>query len=593
MSTRASPPPNERAKGLLRKLVAEKFTATQFDEVCDILVVDASRRSGKNKSERAGNAIRAMSGEQLADLVDMVMGYGFVQPGATPDALIEAERELREACGITPTREAVPSRSKIRSLFPGKADVSPTAERRIEPVPLPHRESLTSGQVRVFVSYSHDSESHRAQVLKLAQTLRSRWGIDARIDRFEQNPPEGWPRWMQRQVEDAGFVLAVCSDAYKLRFEGKEQPGRGLGANWEGFLTSNLIYDNSALNDKVVPVLFGDERDDCVPLVLRSATRYRIPNDLISLVRHLTGQPEVVPAPLAGSVTLPPLDNGSSLPSGNALSGASATLSGDGGTGGLHSGNESSRPTRMNALGGGGVGGGGTVMTTAGHVVRTMRPEDSPAFFHDRICDAFPGLRGVHHFQSAQRAADRLEALLKAPLCVGGYPPIWEFDGRGGMHIERFLRLGAETVRIGVHRYRLRDLWVYRSDTYWRSFVVVRYEGEAPCGLYPPPANSVWASFPEVTEEYGVWNGRLITRHEFDDGGVMEGDVVVRTEGAELEVRHLSSWARVIAAQFSPLQHSGFDRELQGWIKDIVNGHRSVELLAARVEELFPHPRLG
>jgi len=45
----------------------------------------------------------------------------------------------------------------------------------------------------VFVSYSHDSESHAARVLELAQRLRAD-GIDCWIDQFEQGPAEGFPR---------------------------------------------------------------------------------------------------------------------------------------------------------------------------------------------------------------------------------------------------------------------------------------------------------------------------------------------------------------------------------------------------------------
>jgi len=45
---------------------------------------------------------------------------------------------------------------------------------------------------RAFVSYSHDSDEHCDKVLALALQLR-RDGIDARLDQFEQSPPQGWP----------------------------------------------------------------------------------------------------------------------------------------------------------------------------------------------------------------------------------------------------------------------------------------------------------------------------------------------------------------------------------------------------------------
>lgn len=81
---------------------------------------------------------------------------------------------------------------------------------------------LQVGVLRVFVSYSHDSETHRQAVLELTQALR-RAGIDAWLDRFEPWPAEGWPAWMRRQATEAGLVVCVCTAAYKRRFEA---PGR-------------------------------------------------------------------------------------------------------------------------------------------------------------------------------------------------------------------------------------------------------------------------------------------------------------------------------------------------------------------------------
>jgi hypothetical protein len=88
----------------------------------------------------------------------------------------------------------------------------------------------------VFISYSHDSEAHRACVLEVATRLRSE-GVDAWIDRYEPAPQEGWPRWMQEQIERADFVLVACTEVYKRRFEGQEEPGKGRGATWEVKLT--------------------------------------------------------------------------------------------------------------------------------------------------------------------------------------------------------------------------------------------------------------------------------------------------------------------------------------------------------------------
>jgi hypothetical protein len=154
---------------------------------------------------------------------------------------------------------------------------------------------------RVFISYSHDSASHEQRVLDLANRLR-REGVDAWIDRYEPHPPEGWPRWMQKQIESATFVLAVCTETYCRRFEGNEKAGGGLGASWEGMLATQMLYQSGGRNDRLVPVQF-DGGSRVVPGVLQPFTRYRLPDEYEQLYRHLTKQDEVAP-PLGKRIKL-------------------------------------------------------------------------------------------------------------------------------------------------------------------------------------------------------------------------------------------------------------------------------------------------
>ena len=54
----------------------------------------------------------------------------------------------------------------------------------------------------VFISYSHDSPEHADRVLALSDHLRAD-GIDCILDQYEDSPPEGFPRWMDRQIRDS------------------------------------------------------------------------------------------------------------------------------------------------------------------------------------------------------------------------------------------------------------------------------------------------------------------------------------------------------------------------------------------------------
>ncbi len=162
------------------------------------------------------------------------------------------------------------------------------------------RENVAAPQeapVRVFLSYSHDSSAHEQAVLELANRLRAD-GIDAWIDRYEANPPQGWPRWMQEQIEKARYILLVCTETYMRRFEGKEEAGKGKGPTWEGLLAMQVLYDAGTINEKLIPVLLDSGSEAHIPLALRPFTYHRLPAGYESLFLYLSGQPEVTPPPV-------------------------------------------------------------------------------------------------------------------------------------------------------------------------------------------------------------------------------------------------------------------------------------------------------
>jgi tetratricopeptide (TPR) repeat protein len=131
----------------------------------------------------------------------------------------------------------------------------------------------------VFISYSHDSEEHRETVLRLAQRLRND-GFDAWVDQYVNGTPEqGWPRWMLDQLDEADFVLAVCTETYYRRFRGREAPGKGKGADWEGALITQEIYDARSRTVKFVPVALTPGQEGFIPEPLRGHTHYALTSE--------------------------------------------------------------------------------------------------------------------------------------------------------------------------------------------------------------------------------------------------------------------------------------------------------------------------
>jgi hypothetical protein len=167
----------------------------------------------------------------------------------------------------------------------------------------------------VFVSYSHDSQAHKDRILALCDRLR-REGVHADLDQYVGAPSEGWPRWTMRQIETADFVLVVCTETYRRRFDGTEEKGRGLGATWEGAVLTQVHYDAAAASGRLVPVVFASEDDVHVPTVLHGLTRYDLSAETgyEQLYRHLTGQPSTPRPGLGTVIALPPRARASDFP---------------------------------------------------------------------------------------------------------------------------------------------------------------------------------------------------------------------------------------------------------------------------------------
>jgi hypothetical protein len=154
--------------------------------------------------------------------------------------------------------------------------------------------------ISVFISYSHDSDEHRQQVLALSERLRMD-GINTLLDQYVNGtPPEGWPRWMMNQLDAADYVLVVCTETYYRRFRGHEVPGKGKGVDWEGALITSDLYAARSQSLKFVPVFLSSIVENYIPDPLRAGTHYAMvsESDYQRLYDFLLQQAGVEPGPV-------------------------------------------------------------------------------------------------------------------------------------------------------------------------------------------------------------------------------------------------------------------------------------------------------
>jgi len=142
---------------------------------------------------------------------------------------------------------------------------------------------------KVFISYSHDSASHKQWVLEFATTLRSR-GVDAILDQWDLKPGDDLPHFMEQNLESADYAVMVCTK----RYVSKANAGEG-GVGYEKMImTSSSLTKIS--DNKVIPIV-RENSDPKVPTFLKTKLYIDFTRDedieysLDELLRHLLNAP--------------------------------------------------------------------------------------------------------------------------------------------------------------------------------------------------------------------------------------------------------------------------------------------------------------
>jgi len=126
---------------------------------------------------------------------------------------------------------------------------------------------------KVFISYSWDSDEHKDWVRNLAEQLIDN-GVNIILDQYEMQAGDNITYFMERAVGDTDMVLLVLTENYKVKSE-----GRSGGVGYEYSMINAEWYKNQAKNTKFIPILRGDNPDECLPDFLSSYLYVDMSND--------------------------------------------------------------------------------------------------------------------------------------------------------------------------------------------------------------------------------------------------------------------------------------------------------------------------
>ena len=150
---------------------------------------------------------------------------------------------------------------------------------------------------RVFLSYSHDSEAHRAWVRLLAGRLRQ-GGVEVTLDQWDLPYGADVVRFMDQGIRDADRVLMVCTANYVAKAE--ERKG---GAGYEGMIVTGHVA-RATDTIKFVPIVRDHAGEPLVPGFLGQRLWLDFRDDglfeerLEELLRELHGAPRYPKPPL-------------------------------------------------------------------------------------------------------------------------------------------------------------------------------------------------------------------------------------------------------------------------------------------------------
>ncbi len=125
---------------------------------------------------------------------------------------------------------------------------------------------------KVFISYSHDSDTHKNWVLKLATDLRQHFGVDVILDQWDLRVGGDLSLFMEQGLSESSLVICICSDEYVR----KANAGIG-GSGYEKMILTQSLLKNTNI-DYILPVVRCN-KNNIMPTFLGTKLYVNFSND--------------------------------------------------------------------------------------------------------------------------------------------------------------------------------------------------------------------------------------------------------------------------------------------------------------------------
>lgn len=181
-------------------------------------------------------------------------------------------------------------------------------------VPIPEPSATAQGEPpRVFVSYTHESPSHKEWVASLCHALRTKGGVDARLDQWHLHLGQDVLHFVESEIRTSKRVLLVCTPTYAR----KADEGQG-GVGYEKMVVTGELAADIA-SDKFICVLCAGTPEDAIPSFAKSRLFIDFRNDeefeekFDELIRDIHDSPLSTAPPIGGGLLASPKSAAESL----------------------------------------------------------------------------------------------------------------------------------------------------------------------------------------------------------------------------------------------------------------------------------------
>ncbi|MFA6978741.1 MAG: toll/interleukin-1 receptor domain-containing protein [Ignavibacteriaceae bacterium] len=127
--------------------------------------------------------------------------------------------------------------------------------------------------IKVFISYSWDSEEHKSWVLNLAGRLTAD-GVYVILDQYDLYAGKNMTQFMERAVDEADKVLTILTKNYKIKAD-----NRTGGVGYEYSMITQEFFSSQANNNKFIPIRREGTYEEAAPKFLGILVSHDMTND--------------------------------------------------------------------------------------------------------------------------------------------------------------------------------------------------------------------------------------------------------------------------------------------------------------------------